>query len=130
MPQHLCSQAIRLLSHNRTKWLKNYFIQKLIREHNVNLSEALSSDINTYEHFNAFFTRALKTKARTIDNSQNTIISPADGTVAQAGKITNQQLLQAKGKHYSLSTLLGGNEQLAKIFNYGYFSTIYLSPVV
>ena len=128
IPHHLSSRAIQALSHNRIKWLKNYFIQKLIREYRVNLDEAVHQNINDYEHFNAFFTRALKPTARPIDPSNTSIISPVDGTISQAGTIQNQQLIQAKKKHYTLPALLGNNDALAQTFAQGYFATIYLSP--
>ena len=51
-----------------------------------------------------------------------------DGIVSQAGKIEDGRIFQAKGHHYSLLELLGGDSELANEFTDGSFATIYLSP--
>lgn len=81
-----------------------------------------------YSDFNNFFTRALKPEARPIVKDPNAIASPVDGTVSQIGCIQEDSLIQAKGFHFSLQGLLGGAPRIAKQFENGYFSTIYLSP--
>lgn len=81
-----------------------------------------------YDTFNAFFTRELKEGVRPINDDPMQLAMPVDGTVSQQGKIEFDQIFQAKGHQYSLTTLLGGKPELADPFLGGHFSTIYLSP--
>ena len=50
-----------------------------------------------------------------------------DGEVSQIGGITNDTIIQAKDHDYSLTKLLGNQEQ-AGLFKDGQFATLYLSP--
>ena len=127
-PQHLLSRLAGWLANNRTPWIKNNFIHLFIRRFGVDMSEAAQTDPELYDNFNAFFTRALKEGARKIEGDDNTIVSPADGAISQIGDILADSILQAKGQHYSASTLLGGDAELAALFQGGKFATIYLSP--
>ncbi len=104
------------------------FTQWFAKQYNVNMSEASNPDLKGYPSFNAFFTRALKPEARPVDESTNSIISPVDGHVSQAGAIKNGRIFQAKGRDYSLIELLGGDTHWAGQFEDGQFTTIYLSP--
>jgi len=128
LPHHPLSRLMRQLTHSENKVWKNFFIKQIVRHYGVNLSEAIDSDVNAYSSFNHFFTRALKPGARTIANNAGDIASPADGSVSQAGNITNGNIIQAKGKSYTAIDLLGGDEQRAAPFKNGKFTTIYLSP--
>lgn len=94
----------------------------------MDLSEALIEDPNEFESFNAFFTRALKPGARTICKDPGAIASPADGAISQLGAIEELSILQAKGRHYSVESLLACSADEAKNFVNGSFATIYLSP--
>jgi phosphatidylserine decarboxylase len=87
------------------------------------LNEALLEDIDEYKHFNDFFTRALKDGSRPISDSQ--LVSPVDGVVSQYGSIKDSLIVQAKGKKYSVESLLAEN---SKNDLYTSFVTIYLSP--
>ncbi len=80
-----------------------------------------------YASFNTFFTRALKADARPIDRDADSVVSPVDGTVSQAGRIENGDIFQAKGHRYSAADLLGDEETAERFIN-GSFATIYLSP--
>lgn len=90
------------------------------------MSEALIEDLDQFENFNAFFTRELKPNARPLDKA--TLVSPADGEISQIGTLDYGRILQAKGRGYGLTTLLGGHVKLAEQFIHGHFATIYLSP--
>lgn len=92
------------------------------------MAESLIQDTDQFASFNEFFTRQLKANARPISAVANGIVSPADGVVSQAGKITNGDIIQAKGKTFTVTDLLGGDAQRAAPFNDGIFTTIYLSP--
>jgi phosphatidylserine decarboxylase len=92
------------------------------------MSSARETNLDAFEHFNAFFTRELKPGARPIEGDDNTIISPVDGAVSQAQAIVDGRIFQAKGHSYSVVELLGGDEERAKPFKNGVFATLYLSP--
>jgi len=128
LPQHLLARGMYHLARCHWPLLKDGLIRFVTRQYGVNLSEAANSDPASYDSFNAFFTRALKSDARPIDPAADSIVSPADGRVSQAGTIRNGRIIQAKGHDYSSLELLGGNRALAEHFDGGSFATIYLSP--
>lgn len=128
VPQHLLSRLVGRIADCETAWVKNLFISFFCKNYPINMSEALEENPKAYPSFNAFFTRALKPDARPIDQSDNMIVSPADGAISQIGPIEHGRIFQAKGRGYGLTTLLGGNESLAAPFKNGHFATIYLSP--
>lgn len=97
-----------------------------VRLYKINMEEA-ELPISKYKNFNQLFTRRLKKGSRPIPRKADAVISPVDGTISEFGKIAKRRLMQAKGLGYSLSGLLQ-DENLAKIFENGYFITIYLSP--
>jgi len=128
LPQHLLSRGMHALARARWSPLKNLVIRSFLRFYPVNLAEADRSDPTSYESFNAFFTRALRPGARTIDAAADALVSPVDAVVSQAGRIERDMLLQAKGIHYSVAALLGGDAARAQPFEGGYFATLYLAP--
>lgn len=127
-PQHGLSRAAGWLANQRTDWIKNTFIEWFIKRYQVDMSEALEENPRAYEHFNAFFTRALKSDARPLDASAGSIVCPADGAISQLGVIEEGRIFQAKGQMYTAEELLGGDEALAAEFDGGQFATVYLSP--
>lgn len=126
IPQHILSLMMYRLMHCEVKWLKNGLIRLISHLYEVNLAEAAETDLDFYPSFNAFFTRELKADARNIEQAQ--LVSPVDGEVSQAGRVTGGSIVQAKGHNYSVMSLLGGDDVLAKQFEGGQFATIYLSP--
>ncbi len=128
VPHHLLSRLMGTLTHCRYKWVKLTYMKLIIKHFGVNMAEAEEQDLNNFEHFNAFFTRALKPGVRPIVSEQNKLASPVDGRVSQIGRIQKDQIFQAKGHSYSLASLLGNDDRWAKQFVNGEFSTIYLSP--
>ncbi len=125
LPHHLISRVVGMLADTRIDWLKRLLITAFIRRFQVDMSQALEPDPGAYATFNDFFTRALKADARPIGNG---IVSPADGTLSQAGRTHHGTLIQAKGQAYSITSLLGGDMRRAAPFRQGSFATIYLSP--
>ncbi|MFT0211710.1 archaetidylserine decarboxylase [Pseudomonas sp. F1_0610] len=128
LPQHLLSRLAGCVAESRNTWFKQRFINWFIKKYNVNMSEALIEDPNAFAHFNDFFTRELKPGIRPIDNSENSIVCPADGAISQLGSIEFGRIFQAKGQSYGLLELLGGKQSLADEFMGGQFATVYLSP--
>jgi phosphatidylserine decarboxylase len=128
LPQHLLSRMMHALARSTFGPLKNTVIRVFLRFYAINLAEAAESDALAYRSFNAFFTRALKPGARPVDPEPGAVVSPVDGLVSQAGRIERDMLLQAKGLHYSIGDLLGGDDALARQFDDGQFATVYLAP--
>lgn len=126
VPQHLLSRLAGLLAESRWPLIKNTFIDLFINHFDVDMSQALEQDPHAYSSFNEFFTRGLKEGARPI-TSQG-VACPADGAVSQLGRIEDERIFQAKGHHYTLTQLLGGDSARAEPFRNGDFVTIYLSP--
>jgi phosphatidylserine decarboxylase precursor len=55
------------------------------------------------------------------------VVSPADGTIVEAGLATAGKLIQAKGSEFDLASLLGDPEAAARLQGGAYLIT-YLSP--
>ncbi len=123
-PQRVSTWLFGCLANCRIPQVKNYLIQKFITKLNVNMNEALVSDINAYENFNAFFSRKLKSDARPLADESH-FISPADGFISQVGLLKQDAVLQAKGHSFSAAALLANDDHP---YQDGAFITIYLSP--
>lgn len=119
IPQHGLSGLMFRFARLENQWIKNKFTHWFVKTYQVDLSQANRENIEDYQSFNDFFTRSLKADARPIGVG---LISPVDGTISQFGNITNGDLIQAKGKKFTLKALLG-NETV-----FQNFTTIYLSP--
>lgn len=101
-------------------------IRWFVKKYNVNMGEALNSDIASYASFNEFFTRPLKPGVR--PQASADFICPVDGAISQFGLIKEDHIFQAKGHYFSATELVGGDQQLSSQFNNGSFANIYLSP--
>ncbi|MDB4972644.1 MAG: Phosphatidylserine decarboxylase [Myxococcaceae bacterium] len=101
-------------------------IRSFVRIYDVDLSEAIVP-ANGFESFDAFFTRALKPDARAIDESADTVVSPADGRIEDFGVIESHSRFLVKGHEYEVGELLGAPEE-AESFRGGTFFIVYLSP--
>jgi len=127
LPQHHLSRAAGWLGHLQSpSWLKNALVKAFMSSYGVSLKDAEIERPEDYPHFNAFFTRALKSDARPLATSR--WVMPADGELSQRGPITDGAMIQAKGRNYTASALLGGDSLAAQDFDNGSFATIYLSP--
>lgn len=82
--------------------------------------------LGEYQSFNAFFSRGLKSGARTLPKSESDWAAPCDCKVAEAGSLA-ERTLDAKGQSFSLSALLA-SDRLARTLQFGDFLTLYLSP--
>ncbi|BFM48624.1 archaetidylserine decarboxylase [Marinomonas sp. THO17] len=127
-PQKSLSRIIGRIAECENTWVKNTFINQFVKKYQVDMSEAVNSDPSSYRNFNDFFTREIRSELRPITRKRNGIACPADGAISQLGKIEHGTLFQAKGHHYSLTSLLGGDASLSDQFLGGSFATVYLSP--
>ena len=128
LPQHGLSRLVHRLARWRWRPWKNALIRGFIKAYHINMGEAVSTEPDSYASFNAFFTRTLAPGKRPIKTDLGTILSPVDGAVSQFGTIESGRLIQAKGRHYTLDALLGGDPSLTAAFTEGRFATLYLSP--
>lgn len=128
LPQHGLSRLMHHVTRCENRAWKNAFIKSFIRLFDVNMDEAAEPDPTAYPCFNAFFTRALKPEARPLSTDPRALLCPADGALSQIGTVTGDRIIQAKGKTFSATQLLGGDAERAKPFRDGRFATIYLSP--
>jgi phosphatidylserine decarboxylase len=128
LPQHGISRVVLALTRSRSPAFKNALIRLFVRGFRPDMSDAVLTEPTAYPSFNEFFTRALRDGARPVDPDPAALVSPVDGTVSEAGSLTADRLLQAKGHHYTLAALLAGNAAWERTFAGGSFATIYLAP--
>ena len=128
LPHQGLSRIVRRATRWRTAWWKNLLIRVFTWYFGVNLAEAQIQRPEDFPDFNSFFTRALRPGVRHMPQGQETIACPVDGSVSELGDIRDGSLIQAKGREYSLETLLGGDTSRAAPFRNGKFITLYLSP--
>lgn len=127
LPQHLFSRLIgRLALLKNPVWLKNLLIRTFMSRYNIDLTEATCSSGEDFPHFNAFFTRSLREGMRPLASSE--WCHSADGVLSQRGDISASELVQAKGRSYTVKALLAGTEEEADRYVNGSFATTYLSP--
>ena len=127
VPKLLITKLIYRITRIKQNNIKNFLIQKFIKIFQINTEEVKKSIPNEFETLNDFFTRELSNDARIINLASSSIVSPADGKVSALGKITKNQILQAKNHYYSLAELLGDTSNIEEFYN-GNFATIYLAP--
>lgn len=128
LPHHLLSRVVGYFAESELVFIKKPLMNFFLNRFGIDLSEAEREHVNDYKNFNDFFTRSLKSEVRTIEGSKNEFVSPVDGAVSQFGTIHNKALVQAKGRSYRLTDLLGGDTAQAAKFIDGEFATLYLSP--
>ena len=120
------------LAYRATRWTyapwKDWLISTIVRNYQVNMAEAAQPEPLAHQHFNAFFTRSLRPDVRRADPDPRAVLSPADGRISQAGRISDGRVFQAKGQDYSVAELLGGDDVAARPYRDGSFVTVYLSP--
>ncbi len=111
--------AGKLANSRKPKWAVKSIIKLWKKKYHVNLSE-YATPPKGYPTFNAFFTRTLKQGSRTIDEG---IVSPVDGFIFDFGKITGDNKIYVKFKHYYLDDLIC--DEYEPMSSYTVF---YLSP--
>lgn len=127
LPHRALSSLARRLAYSSNPAISQRLIDTVVAKFGVDLSEAAEPDPRAYPTFNAFFTRALKSGARTPDADPRALLMPADGRISQCGNIDNGRIFQAKGQSFTAAELLG-DEAAAEPFANGLFATVYLSP--
>lgn len=125
LPKNLASQAFGFLASAPIPLWAPLFKTVFYKIFKLNLEESEKS-LGEYPTLQKMFTRRLKPGARSIHTDQ--VVSPVDGVLSQCGTFDgHQEIIQAKGKSYTLSELLGSDEE-ASHYEGGMWATIYLSP--
>ncbi|AKH63003.1 MULTISPECIES: archaetidylserine decarboxylase [Photorhabdus] len=128
LPKQGITNLAGWFANKKAGWLTQLAIKAFARVYKVDMNEAKVPEFSAYTTFNEFFIRPLKEDVRPVVSEEHQLALPADGIISQLGNIRTDQILQAKGHHYTLEALLAGNHQLAEIFRDGQFVTTYLSP--
>lgn len=128
LPKHLLSRFIYSVMRCESPTLKRLIISNFLRGYDVNMAEALQSDPLAYRSFNDFFTRALRPGARAVAEAPDAIACPVDGTVSRCGHLQAGNLVQAKGRQYSLTELLADDREAVDTYAGGDYACIYLAP--
>ena len=126
LPKKLMTEFAGWCAASRARAWTSRVIPWFIARYGVNMAEAADPDWASYACFNDFFTRALRDGVRPLADAA--FVCPVDGAVSQCGAIDGDRILQAKGHHYSVRAMVGGDAQLAAQFEHGEFATVYLSP--
>ncbi len=126
MPKRLMTQFGGLVASMRGGPLTQAIIRRFVAHYQVDMAEAADPRIESYASFNDFFTRPLRDGARPIAPAD--FVCPVDAAISQFGPIEHDQIFQAKGHSYSTRALVGGDQQLAHLFDHGHFATLYLAP--
>ena len=98
----------------------------VVRALGIDLSEA-ERPLADYTSINDLFVRRLKAGARPVAAAEDSAVAPVDGVLGQLGAVRAGRAVQAKGREYQLSGLLG-DQQVAERFRDGVFVTLYLTP--
>jgi phosphatidylserine decarboxylase len=128
LPQHGISRLVLQATRSRAPAFKNALIRLFVRAFRPDMADAVLTEPTAHASFNEFFTRALRAGTRPVDADPAALVSPVDGTGSEAGTLSADRLLQAKGHEYSLRALLAGREAWERSFAGGSFATIYLAP--
>lgn len=127
VPQTKLSRLAGGLAHSPKNYIKTPLIYGFAKAYNIRLDEYERGRLSDYDSFNDFFTRELKDGQRPIDADPQSLACPADGTISQIGTIDAGQILQAKGRSYSVAQLLADFDD-GQSMQDGHFATIYLAP--
>ena len=127
VPQHGLSRCLGAFAASENGVVKRLLINAFKSAYRIDMTEFEGASAGDYTSFNEFFTRRLVADSRPMPDDPNVVVSPADGTVSQAGAITAGCLMQAKGRAYAVAELLGDADFAADLAN-GSFVTIYLAP--
>lgn len=128
LPKQLLTAIFGWLANKKLGIVTTWMIKGFIKLYSIDMDDAKYSKAESYRTFNDFFARELEDDARPIDDSDNSIVMPADGIISQFGTIQDNLLLQAKGHVYTLESLVACNSEMTKFFKNGSYITTYLAP--
>lgn len=125
LPKKRVSQITGLLVHlPLPRALAHWSVKAFADAFNINVEEA-ELPLTEYKSVGDFFVRRIKMERRPLGAGR--VLHPADSVISQAGLIEDGQLVQAKGKSYTVEALLDGMETAANLEG-GAYLTYYLCP--
>lgn len=125
IPRNLLSWFIGKLAHlEHPRFLVKRAIAWFISRYQIDCTE-IAQEIDSFPSLGAFFVRSLTAEARPIAEG---IVSPVDGMLTQYGTVADGAMIQAKGRTYSVRSLLQDDEESAIFSPGGTYATIYLAP--
>ena len=125
LPKNAASRAFGTITRLRLPLFSKVARNLFCSYYKLNMAES-EFPLSHYANIGELFIRRLKPGARPIAESE--VVSPVDGVLSQTATFDkNQELIQAKGKTYTLKDLLR-NPEMAARFEGGAFATIYLAP--
>lgn len=126
LPKCAASRAFGFLVRLRVPFLSAKARDIFAAHYRLDMDEA-EKPLSAYPDIGALFIRRLKPGVRPVAPSE--IVSPVDGHLSQTGIFDSPalEMIQVKGKTYSLSSLLR-DPVLAEKFIGGAWATIYLAP--
>ncbi|MGQ3889098.1 archaetidylserine decarboxylase [Legionella sp. CNM-1927-20] len=125
-PKHALTNFAGLLAGVKIPVVKNHLIRRFVQKYDIVMSDACEENPLNYACFNDFFIRQLKPEKRPLAAAD--IVSPVDGVISELGEINKGQILQAKGRYYTVDEFLACDKDLSDKFIAGRFATLYLSP--
>ena len=127
LPKNAVSRAFGAFSRAKIPVFSKLLMHGFAKYYDINLKESEIPE-NGFDNIHELFTRKLKKDARPIEDNAE-VVCPVDGRLTAFGMLDNEnpEYMQAKGKFYSLESLVRSKE-LAKRFTGGIWATIYLSP--
>lgn len=126
LPKNAVSRIFGAFTRLRIPFLSKIARNAFANYYKLDMSEA-EYPLSHYRNIGELFIRKLKPGMRPVADAE--VVSPVDGVLSQTGTFDDdsQTLIQAKGKTYTLKSLLR-SEELADRFKGGAFATIYLAP--
>lgn len=128
LPKQLLTMLFGWLANKQLGIVTTWMIKGFIKLYRINMTDAKYQTAEAFKTFNDFFARELNDDARPIDESDNSIVMPADGVISQFGTIQDNVMLQAKGHIYTLESLVACHPDMIKFFKNGSYITTYLAP--
>lgn len=100
--------------------------KSFVKVFKVNIEE-MEKPLQEYNSLQALFTRKLKKGVRSIDHSNNAIVSPVDGVLSSFGQVSERDTFIVKGQEYNIETMFG-NKAKEEAYKKGSYFIFYLSP--
>ncbi|BFZ58726.1 hypothetical protein PYCC9005_005791 [Savitreella phatthalungensis] len=105
-------------------------IPGFVKSFNLCLGELEQPDLDKYENFNAFFSRALKHNARPIhaETDPRALVTAADCRCVVFNSICSATQLWIKGRDFTIASLLGDDAELSAHYEGGQMAIFRLAP--
>lgn len=126
VPKNIFSHFVGIFAHFQLPGvLRLWSLRWFAGRYSINMAEA-EKELAEYNSIGDLFIRRLKPGLRPIDQEAS-IVHPSDSKLTQCHPVLGDELIQAKGKSYSLESFLGSAELAEKVKG-GLTCTYYLCP--